>query len=118
MDHDDTHGTQQLVDLMAGAGIGPLWGMASADLNATLLAWPAGHEVAEHVNAELDVFVVGLAGSGMVTVDAQSHALTAGGAILIERGARRGIRAGSGGLRYLSIHRRRGLLQIEPVPAL
>lgn len=32
--------------------------MASADLNATLLSWPPGHEVPEHVNADLDVLVV------------------------------------------------------------
>jgi len=109
--------TQQAVDLMAGAGVGPLWGMASSDLNATLLEWPAGHELAEHVNADLDVFVVVLAGSGTVTIDAQPHALTAGSAILVERGTRRGIRAGADGLRYLSIHRRRGLLQIQGAPS-
>lgn len=34
-------------------------------------------------------------------------------AILLERGTRRGIRAGADGLRYLSIHRRRGPLQIQ-----
>ena len=112
---DDTHGTHEVVDLAAGTGAGPLWGMASTDLNATLLAWPAGHEVAEHVNADRDVFVVVLDGSATVTIDAESHALTAAAAILIERGTRRAIRAGTAGVRYLSIHRRRGPLQIEPL---
>ncbi|MDQ3849512.1 MAG: cupin domain-containing protein [Actinomycetota bacterium] len=114
---DDPHGIPRPIDLGAGTGIGPLWGMASDDLNATLLAWPAAHQVAEHVNAELDVFVVVLAGSATLTIDARSHALTSGRAILIPRGARRAIRAGSGGVRYLSIHRRRGLLQIDGAPA-
>lgn len=36
--------------------------MASTDLNATLLSWPPGYEVAEHVDAELDVLVVVLDG--------------------------------------------------------
>ena len=58
----DTHGTGEAVDLAAGAATGPLWGMASEELNATLLAWPAGHEVPEHVNAERDVLVVVLVG--------------------------------------------------------
>jgi len=111
-----THGIQQVVDLMAGAGVGPLWGMASDDLNATLLEWPAGHQVAEHVNADLDVLLVVLAGSGTITIDAQPRALTGGSAILVARGARRGIRAGADGLRYLSIHRRRGPLQIQSAP--
>lgn len=97
---------------MAGTGIGPLWGMASDDLNATLLVWPPGHEVAEHVNAELDVLVVVIDTGGTVTIDGEAYALTAGDAILIPRGARRGIRAGADGMRYLSVHRRRGPLQI------
>jgi len=47
----------------------------------------------------------------------QPHALTAGCAFLVERGTRRGIRAGADGLRYLSIHRRRGPLQIQGAPS-
>ena len=44
--------TDAAVDLLGPAGTGPLWGMASNDLNATLLAWPAGHELAEHTNRQ------------------------------------------------------------------
>jgi mannose-6-phosphate isomerase-like protein (cupin superfamily) len=105
------------VDLLGPCGTGPLWGMASADLNATLLSWPAGHEVAEHVNAELDVLIVVLGGSGTATVDGEQHALKAGRALLIEQGTTRRITAGDGGLRYLSVHRRRGPLQIQPLAA-
>ena len=71
-----------VVDLTGLDGDGPLWGIASADLNATLLAWPAGHQVAEHVNAEVDVLVVVVAGTGTASVDghrrvsAQSSAQT------------------------------------------
>ena len=103
------------VDLIGPSGTGPLWGMASADLNATLLSWPAGHEVAEHVNAELDVLVVVLGGSGAAIIDGERHALDGGCALLIAQGASRRITAGDGGLRYLSIHRRRGPLQIQPL---
>jgi len=39
--------------------------------------------------------------------------LSAPAAILIPRGARRAIRAGVDGARYLSVHRRRGRLQIS-----
>lgn len=104
----------ETVDLLARACIGPLWGIASTDLNATLLAWPAGHVVAEHVNAELDVLVVVLAVRGSATVDDTTHDLATGRALLIPRGARRRIRAGAAGLRYVSVHRRRGPLQIAP----
>ncbi len=106
MSREDTHGTGRAVDLSAGTGSGPLWGMASADLNATLLAWPAGHEIAEHVNAELDVLLVVVAGSATVTIDDDTpHDLRAPAALLVPRGARRAIRAGAEGTRYLSVHR-------------
>ena len=112
----ETHGTGEVVDLSAGAGNGPLWGMASHDLNATLLAWPAGHALAEHINAELDVLVVVLDGSATVTIDDAPHELSAPATILVPRGTRRALRAGDGGARYLSVHRRRRPLQIAPLP--
>jgi mannose-6-phosphate isomerase-like protein (cupin superfamily) len=117
MSAGETHGTGAPVDLCAGTGSGPLWGMASHDLNATLLAWPADEAVAEHVNAELDVLMVVLEGTATVTIDAAAHDLRAPAAILVPRGTRRAIRAGADGVRYLSIHRRRGPLQIAPLQA-
>lgn len=91
-----------------------MWGIASADLNATLLCWKSGDGVAEHINAERDVLIVIIDGSGLASIDGHPHALHPHQAILIARGARRQITAGSDGLRYLSIHRRRGPLQIHP----
>jgi uncharacterized cupin superfamily protein len=116
MTADDPPGVEGAVDLLGRAGTGPLWGMASSDLNATLLAWPPGRGVDAHVNAELDVLVVVLEGDGSAIIDGQAHALAPGSAILIPRATRRAITAGDGGLRYLSVHRRRGPLQIQPPP--
>ena len=80
---------ERAVDLLGGSGIGPLWGLASTDLNATLLAWPPGRGVAEHVNAELDVLLVVLDGHGSAIIDGETHELAAGSAILIPRATRR-----------------------------
>lgn len=102
------------VDLSRPVGHGPIWGMASDDLNATLLSWPAGAGVAEHVNKDRDVLLVVTEGSGTAIVDGHAHALTPQHILLINKGARRHIQAGVNGLRYLSIHLRRGPLQIEP----
>jgi mannose-6-phosphate isomerase-like protein (cupin superfamily) len=104
------------VDLLGSSGSGPLWGMASTDLNATLLAWPPRHELVEHVNNELDVLVVVLDGDGSVVIDGVTHDVAQGCAILVGRGVRRRITAGEDGMRYLSIHRRRGPLQISVAP--
>ena len=106
---------QTPVDLLSSAGTGPVWGMASNDLNATLLAWPPGHDVAEHTNAELDVLLVVLEGSGVVTVDREERAL-APGHLLCSKREPAGDPVGAGGLRYLSVHRRRGPLQVAPMP--
>ena len=72
-----------------------------------LLAFGAGEGVAAHVNAEVDVLLLGVSGSGTVAVDGASHALAAGTLLLIPRGARRAIHSGREGLAYLSCHRRR-----------
>ena len=104
-----------VVDLLAPTGTGPLWGMASAELNATLLAWPPGHEVVEDAAGVLDVLVIVLEGGGTAKIDDREHELLPGSALLVERGRTRAIRAGGKGLRYLSVHRRRGPLQIAGV---
>ena len=117
MSHEEPAAPQgPVVELLAQSGTGPLWGMASADLNATLLAWEPGHELAEHVNDELDVLVVVLDGSGGVTVDGTRHELETGTALLVPKGARRAIVAGDEGMRYLTVHRRREPLQIQAQP--
>ena len=99
------------VDLAAPAGAaGPLWGLQSDELNATLLAWPPGGGVAEHVNDQLEVLMVVLDGSARVTLDGDGLDLEAGHLLLIPRGRTRSVTAGAGGVRYLSVHRRRGPL--------
>jgi quercetin dioxygenase-like cupin family protein/hemerythrin-like domain-containing protein len=111
-----------VVDLLAGDGAGPLWGAETDDLNATLLAWPPDGGTDEHVNGVRDVIVVVLSGSATVTVDGEPHELGAGRALIVKKGRRRRIAAGPAGVRYLSVHRRRGGLQIasrdpsRPVP--
>lgn len=92
---------------------GPVWGLASDDLNATLLEWPEGGGALEHVNQERDVLIFVAAGSATVTVDGEAQELRAGQAIIIEKGRRRSITAGAHGVRYLSVHRRRPPLQIR-----
>jgi quercetin dioxygenase-like cupin family protein len=91
---------------------GTVWGKASEDLNATLLAWRAGTGPPEHVNHERDVLVFVHEGSATVTVDGEDRLLRAGEAVLIDKGRPRRITAGPAGVRYLSIHRSRPPLQI------
>ena len=111
--HAPVAGEQEnpVVDLRR-AGRGPLWGTATEDLNATLLAWRAGEGVAEHVNDERDVLLVVLAGSGTVVLDGVEHAVRAEHALVLPKRSRRSITAGDEGIRYLTIHLRRPALQL------
>lgn len=92
---------------------GPVWGAASADLNATLLEWPARAGPQEHVNEERDVLYAVVAGSATLTVDGEPSELAAGEARIVEKGARRALVAGPDGVRYLTAHTRRGALGLK-----
>ena len=105
----------EIVDLTALDGRGPAWGTASEDLNATLLVWREGEGQPEHVNEGRDVALVVLAGSGTITVDGAEHALTPGALAIVPRGAARSVVAAAEGLRCLTVHRRRGGLEIGRV---
>jgi quercetin dioxygenase-like cupin family protein len=111
---------EQIVDLAALArsatAQGAIWTRESQDLDINLLVFTAGEGVAEHVNAEVDVLLVGIAGAGAVTTDGTSQNLSAGHAIIIPKGARRGIQSMSDHFVYLSCHRRRGGLRPRRYP--
>jgi quercetin dioxygenase-like cupin family protein len=99
------------VDLLAvarGSGErGPLWTHQSADLNVNLVALDAGQSLAESVNGEVDVLLVGVAGEGVVTVEGQPLRLAAGQVLVIPKGARRALASVGGRFAYLTCHRRR-----------
>ena len=90
---------------------GAVWTHQSEDLNANLLVFASGGGVAEHVNAEVDVLLVGIAGEGVVDVDGTRRILRAGQALVIAKGARRGTRGLSERFAYLTCHRRRAGLR-------
>lgn len=89
------------------AGRGPAWTVASDDLNVNLLVFGVDEGVAEHVNAEVDVLLIGISGEGIVTANGQPHSLRAGEAFLVAKGARRSTQAVSERFAYLTCHRRR-----------
>jgi hypothetical protein len=98
---------EAVVDLMAFFGRGPLWGTETADLNATLLLWSANEGPPEHVNAELDVLMLVLAGSATVAINGDPCAMQAGESIALKERDSRGIEAGPDGVRYLFVCGRR-----------
>jgi quercetin dioxygenase-like cupin family protein len=86
---------------------GPAWTLADRDLNANLIVLDRGQGIAAHVNTEVDVLIVGVAGTGTVTIDGAGYALGAGRTVLVPRGSERGIVAESDRFAYLTVHRAR-----------
>lgn len=97
----------------AGGRAGVIWTLeGSGDLNANLVRFDRGGGVGEHVNEEVDVVFVGVAGSGTVHVDGEEHPLSAGALVFAPKGAGRSTVALSEGFAYLTVHRRRGQIQL------
>lgn len=99
----------------AGAAPGAAWSIQSDDLNVNLVVFPNGEGVEGHVNREVDVLIVAIAGDGILEVDGVHRPLRAGQAVIVPKGARRAIRSASDPFAYLTCHRRRAGLW--PVPA-
>lgn len=101
----------EVLDLrsLRGASTGPQWGTATEDLNGTLLSWNEGDQIAAHVNSEVDVVMVVVAGEGILTIDGERHEVSEGMAAVIVKGAERAVLAQSTPFVYLNIHRKRSL---------
>ncbi len=85
---------------------GACWDVSSDDLDVNLVAWSRSHGVGAHVNASVDVLVIGLRGRGELVIDGLTRPLVPGGVHMIPRGAERAIRADTR-LLYLTCHPRR-----------
>lgn len=92
------------------------WSFQGEELSVNLVVFAAGDRVAEHINDEVEVLLVGVAGEGTVAVDGQQHVLHAGCSLIIPRGTRRSTRAMTDRFAYLSCHRRRSALRPASTP--
>lgn len=103
--------TLQLLDFPALAAMaaepGVAWGYQGDDLNANLVVFRGTEGVATHVNHEVDVLIVGIAGAGIVEVDGERATLGAGQALIVPKGAARSLAAAGESFAYLTCHRRR-----------
>jgi quercetin dioxygenase-like cupin family protein len=98
---------KHVVASQVGSHAGPQWAHECDDLDVTLLSWESGRAIAPHVNDEVDGVLVGVGGTGVVTVNGVAHDLRAGVVLIIPRGSERSIVAGEERFSYLSVHRRR-----------
>lgn len=104
-----------LAALAQGGERRPAWKHDTEDLNLNLVVLGAGSEMAEHLNTEVDVLLVGVDGEGVVEVEGEEHAMRTGWAIVIPKGIRRSIRSTGERFAYLTCHRRRAGLWPAPI---
>jgi len=93
---------------------GVIGSLVGADLNVNLVRLEPDDYLEAHINTEVDVLLVGIGGAGVVELDDGNEPLDAGSVLYIPKLARRGIRAGSQGMVYLTCHRRRSGLMPTP----
>lgn len=88
---------------------GALWSLAEEgrQLDANVVRLTAGARVERHVEAELDVLLYVVGGSGELQTDEGARSLATGTVTWLPRGSGRTLSAGADGLAYLTVHRRR-----------
>lgn len=94
----------------ASGAAGAVWSLSSPDLNINLVRFGPGDGVDAHVNTEVDVIGIVVAGEGVLILDAGEEPLRPGSFFFVPKGARRAVRAAGAELIYLSCHRRRAAL--------
>lgn len=90
--------------------------MRERDLDSNVVRLRAGGRIDTHRGPDLDVLLVVLDGTGTVTTETGTVELHAGALLWLPRRSRRAFDAGPDGLRYLTVHRRREALVLDPAP--
>jgi quercetin dioxygenase-like cupin family protein len=107
-----------VADLDLDGPSGALWSLPhDGDLDANVVLLQPGDSVGAHVNGEVDVLVVGIAGTGEVVVDGDPQPLGPASLVHVPKGATRGVAAGGGApLVYVTVHRARAGLAVGSRP--
>ncbi|MFH7600197.1 hypothetical protein WDV06_34635 [Streptomyces racemochromogenes] len=97
---------------------GALWRLRGTDrqLDANLVRHLPGAGGTQYTEDEVDVMLVVVSGTGILTLNGTQSHLAPGFLGLLPRGATRGLLAGPKGLVVLTVHRKRRGMSIAPPP--
>ncbi|MFJ6692086.1 hypothetical protein [Streptomyces sp. NPDC091294] len=101
------------------AAAGVLWKLAEPgrQLDANVVRLPAGGRVDTHTEPDLDVLLLVLDGTARLESADGEHPLCTGALTWLPHGSTRAVLAGPDGVTYLTVHRRRPGLRIQPPEA-
>ncbi|MEU4490483.1 hypothetical protein AB0H94_37415 [Streptomyces purpurascens] len=94
---------------------GALWRLAESgrQLDANLIRIPPRGRIDTHTEPDLDVLLLVVAGDGTLGPAADPQALAPGTLVWLPHGSERSLVAGTSGLSYVTVHRRRPGMQIR-----
>ncbi|MEW2492375.1 hypothetical protein ACWEQ1_30075 [Streptomyces nodosus] len=117
---EETAVARMLCDVRALTGkvpepAGVLWKLAESgrQLDANVIRLPAGEHIGTHAEPDLDVLVLVVTGDGVMDTPEGVLPLVEGALLWLPHGSTRSITAGSQGLAYVTVHRRRPGMQIR-----
>ncbi|MFI6208077.1 cupin domain-containing protein [Streptomyces sp. NPDC051041] len=99
-----------------GPAAGAVWRLAEPgrQLDANVVRLPPGRRVGTHIEPDLDVLLLVVAGGGTLVTSEGSLPLGEGSLTWLPHGSARGLVAGERGLSCLTVHRRRPGMTIRP----
>ncbi|MFE9443472.1 cupin domain-containing protein [Streptomyces sp. NPDC006602] len=99
------------------ASTGAVWRLSEPgrQLDANIVRIPAEQRVETHAEPDLDVLLLVVAGDGTLVTPEGPHPLGAGSLAWLPHGSTRGLLAGEQGMSYLTVHRRRPGMRIQPL---
>ncbi|MEU9636451.1 hypothetical protein AB0D80_19070 [Streptomyces tendae] len=111
--------TAQFLSPGGDAPAGALWRLAEPgrQLDANVVRLPAGGRVDTHTEPDLDVLLLVLDGAARLESADGGHALRAGVLTWLPHGSTLAVLAGPDGATYLTVHRRRPGMRIQPPEA-
>lgn len=111
--------TADLPTLGSQAPSGALWRLAEPgrQLDANVVRIPAHGRVDTHTEPDLDVLLLVLDGTATLVRTDGEEPLRAGVLTWLPHGSTRAVRAGAQGVTYLTVHRRRPGMRIQPPDA-
>lgn len=97
---------------------GAVWRLQEEEreLDSNVIALPPGGGIGSHVGPDVDVLIHVLAGAGQLTTELDTIELEPGAVVWLPRHSRREFTAGTEGLRYFTVHRRRQALALATAP--